>query len=333
MSRIHATIALPFDQYQRYKIIQEAIDLLRDGEAPLTILDVGGWPGTLRRFLPSDRVAVADLQNTEGDSVRADGCRLPFPNRSFDAVVSSDTFEHIPPHSRPQFLGELARVTKGPLLLCAPFDDPQVAQAEEILQQLIVARYGERYHFIEEHRQNGLPDLRGTLSLLHDAGFHTVVLPNGYLYRWIVGISLWFLLQSRFDDPELSARVNAFYNRCFYRQDNLEPSYRKLVVAARGGEAALSHLPDALVAPATHDPAADLMAVQALNLLVQMLGERWSERALQAEAEVARLTQELDTIYTSKTWRIASKGLRVYQLAEAAGRRLDEWRRKAWWSK
>jgi GT2 family glycosyltransferase/SAM-dependent methyltransferase/glycosyltransferase involved in cell wall biosynthesis len=54
------------------------------------------------------------------------------------------------------------------------------------------------------------------------------------------------------------------------------------------------------------------------------------------EAEVARLTQEvarltqerdvlqraLDTIYTSKMWRIASKGLRVYQFAEAAGRRL-----------
>lgn len=40
------------------------------------------------------------------------------------------------------------------------------------------------------------------------------------------------------------------------------------------------------------------------------------------QAEVARLTQELNTIYSSKTWRIAKKGLRVYQLAEAAGRRL-----------
>jgi GT2 family glycosyltransferase/glycosyltransferase involved in cell wall biosynthesis/uncharacterized coiled-coil protein SlyX len=58
------------------------------------------------------------------------------------------------------------------------------------------------------------------------------------------------------------------------------------VVGARGGVAALSRLPDALVAPATHDPAANLMAVQALNLLTQMLGDRWSERALQAEVQL-----------------------------------------------
>jgi hypothetical protein len=234
--------------------------------------------------------------------------------------------EHVPPHERQEFVHELVRVTNTWLLIAAPFDDPQVVRAEEVLQQLIVARYVERNQFIEEHRQNGLPDLSQTLGLLRSAGFDTVVLPNGYLHRWLLAISLFFLLQARFDDAELSARVNAYYNRSFYRDDNREPSYRKLIVAGRGAGEALSRLPGLLVAPGDGDSARDLINFQILNLLVQMLGERWSERCLQAEARLQELEpvpkqlehvqKELDGVLASKTWRIAQVGLRLYKAVE-----------------
>ena len=295
------------------------------------ILDVGGAPGILRQFFPSDQVVIVDL-DPAGSDLCSSGTALPFQVAAFDAVVTTDTLEHVPPDSRKQFVHELVRVTKTWLVIAAPFDDPQVVQAEEILQQLIVARYVERNRFIEEHRQNGLPDLSKTVSLVRSAGFDTVVLPNGYLHRWLLAISLFFLLQARFDDAELSARVNAFYNRSFYRGDNREPSYRKLIVAGRHAGDALSRLPSLLVAPGDADPARDLINFQVLNLLVQMLGERWSERCLLAEAQAQQAeaqaqqaeaqAQQLEGILASKTWRIAQFGLRTYQTVTAPFRAL-----------
>jgi GT2 family glycosyltransferase/uncharacterized coiled-coil protein SlyX len=289
-------LTLPFDQYGRYKLIQQAIDALRAGNTPLTVLDVGGWPGTLARFLPHDRVVVVDLNNVGGVSVRADGCQLPFADGPFDAVVSSDTFEHVPDRARHAFLSEMMRVSRGIVLLGAPFHDPMVVQAEQVLQQLILARYGEHYDFIEEHLANGLPDLDRTLAWLREGEFDPVVLPGGYLYRWLFGISLFFLLQWRFHDQELSARINAFYNRSFYDQDNQEPSYRKLVVATGVGAARPSRLAAELSRPAANDLAADLMTVQTLHLMIQTLGERWSERAGTAEKEISRLIQESERV-------------------------------------
>lgn len=320
-------LRLPFDQYQRYKLIQEVIQVLRASQ-PMRILDVGGAPGIMRPFFPSDEVVIIDLDAT-GCDLCGTGTSLPFDAAAFDAVVTTDTLEHVPPHERQEFVQELARVTNTWLLIAAPFDDPQVVQAEEVLQQLVLARYLEGNRFIEEHRQNGLPDLSQTLGLLRSAGFDTVVLPNGYLHRWLLAISLFFLLQARFDDPELSGRVNAYYNRSFYREDNREPSYRKLIVAGRAADDALSRLPSLLVAPGDDDSARDLINFQVLNLLVQMLGERWSERCLQAEARLQQLHREhegvqgqLEGILASKTWRIAQAGLRVYKAFEAVWQHL-----------
>ncbi|MFQ5354296.1 MAG: hypothetical protein ACE5DR_05055 [Thermodesulfobacteriota bacterium] len=49
-------VKLPFDQYQRYRVIKDAIDAVRTNKGPLKILDVGGSPGTLLDFLPDDDI-------------------------------------------------------------------------------------------------------------------------------------------------------------------------------------------------------------------------------------------------------------------------------------
>jgi len=320
-------LRLPFDQYQRYKLIQEVIEALGT-QRPLRILDVGGSPGIIRQFFPTDHVVVIDL-DVIGSDLCGSGAALPFEDAAFDAVATTDTLEHVSPPTRSDFLRELMRVAKTWLLIAAPFDSAQVVQAEEILQQLIVARYADGDRFIEEHRLHGLPDLPDTVSLVRSAGFDTVVLPNGYLHRWLLAISVFFLLQARFDDAELSARVNAYYNRSFYPEDNREPSYRKLIVAGRGAGNALARLPTLLVAAADDDPATDLINFQVLNLMVQTLGERWSERCLQAEARLHLLAQEheyvqgqLQGILASKSWRIAQLGLKPYKALQATYLRL-----------
>jgi len=43
---------LPFDQYQRYRLVADLFGDRGDGGRPLHVLDVGGGTGLLRRFLP-----------------------------------------------------------------------------------------------------------------------------------------------------------------------------------------------------------------------------------------------------------------------------------------
>lgn len=245
-------LALPFDQYQRYKLIQEVVARL-DPRGEPAILDVGGWPGTLQRFLPEARVVIADMQGHLPNMVRADGAALPFADNRFDLVVSSDTFEHIAPARRARFVGELLRVSRDAIVLGAPFDRPEVRAAEAVFREAVREKYPASYGFIEEHAEYGLPDLDETLGLLRDAGCATVALPNGYLRHWLPMLTLYFMLQWRSPYEPLFARLNAFYNATYYREDNRAPSYRTTIVACRFGAARLASLPNELCAAGERD--------------------------------------------------------------------------------
>lgn len=338
IERSSDVLELPFDQYHRYRIIQETIDLLR-WKKPLRILDVGGSPATLTRFLPQDQVIVADRSDQGGLHVFADGLSLPFRNAEFDVVTSSDVLEHVIPSDRTHFLTELTRVSSEVVILGAPFDDPAVNQAEEVFQELIWARYGKGYHFIEEHRRNGLPPLQETGQFLKDHGFQVTVLFNGYVHRWLVALSTFFLLQWRFHDPKLNARVNAYYNQNFYRADNREPSYRKVLVAARSRDVS-GIRPQ--ICPEPQAPESDkLFHLQILGLLMQLLTEGWSTRALASEeelskeqkavqelvAQVGEKEQEVHRLTTELSARMAEKEHEVHVLSARLASREDELQR------
>jgi hypothetical protein len=61
LQNLEKQLSLPFDQYQRYKIVTEALDVLREDAGPLKILDVGGGEeGIILRFLPEDDMEILD---------------------------------------------------------------------------------------------------------------------------------------------------------------------------------------------------------------------------------------------------------------------------------
>jgi len=150
-------------------------------------------------------------------------------------VVSSDTLEHVPPEEREGFISELVRVSKDCVVLAAPFADANVSAAEQILYDFIKNRLDYAHEFLLEHREHGLPRLERVEGFLKAKGWHFCVIPNGYLYSWLLMMLTSFYVQSLPDFKPLAARINAFYNATFYESDNVSPSYRKAIVISKRG--------------------------------------------------------------------------------------------------
>lgn len=104
------------------------LPLLRDGRAPLRVLDVGVGDGGLLRRLAKDagpsvgfvgvdihpdipRIARERSRDVAGlHLVRADGLRLPFADDAFTAVVCSLTLHHFRDGDARRLLDEMGRV-------------------------------------------------------------------------------------------------------------------------------------------------------------------------------------------------------------------------------
>jgi SAM-dependent methyltransferase len=94
-----------------------------------TILDVGCGDGAItnelaRRWLvtgvDSSRAALAHV---EGDAMLASAEKLPFPDRSFDLVMSSQMLEHLDDATYELAMGELRRVADRYLLISVPYKE------------------------------------------------------------------------------------------------------------------------------------------------------------------------------------------------------------------
>ena len=258
-----ALASLPFDLYQRHKLVQETVERIRDGRPRLSILDVGGSPGYLRAFLPRDQVVVVDREGPAQEVVLiAEALALPFADRAFDVVVSLDTLEHVPRSGRADFVKELGRVTRDALLLTAPFDGSRVSEAESILAGFLRYRLKIDHRFLEEHLEHGLPDRQAISRAISRQVGPVVAIPNGCLDRWLLMMGLSFYLDA---DPNLGVlkrQVSALYNRSYYRSDNAEPAYRYLLAARRAP--ALPLQPEGLVAAAGEGGRLDFTAMAAL---------------------------------------------------------------------
>lgn len=91
------------------------------------ILDVGSWDGgngCLKPIFSKGHYLGLDVQSGPNVDVIGDANNIPFPNNTFDIVVSSSCFEHDPMFWM-SFL-EICRVTKidGYIYICAPSAGP-----------------------------------------------------------------------------------------------------------------------------------------------------------------------------------------------------------------
>ena len=111
-------IDMPFDQFQRYKAVEEVIQIIKaeSGKKHLKILDVGGYYKNsegqdtfpLKEFLSDDEITVLDIMDCQLPRyVKGDAVHMPFNPNTFDVLVSQDVLEHISPEEREKFLDNL----------------------------------------------------------------------------------------------------------------------------------------------------------------------------------------------------------------------------------
>ena len=231
-----------FDRYDRYA---EIAGLVRSALGPghHRVLDVGDTAGYLALFEPELWVVGLDMQLEakrlgSARPLLGDGARLPFPDGTFDAVVSSDVLEHVPAERRPAFLAELVRVSRDLVVVAAPFATVGVAGVEDIVRRYALLANGEPQPQLEEHAAYGLPDVDETHRVLTADGSHGAIVGNGNLYDWLVSMLLRFQLEARPALSPLSEGFDVFHNSAALGTRHAPPFYRHVVVRWR------DHAPD-----------------------------------------------------------------------------------------
>jgi len=162
-----------FDQLQRYSVLREFIDVfyperLGHQGQKIKVLDIGGLSPDrqgrsfwlpVRRILPEGSVVLDVDSCSEQGFVRGEGTRLPFRDGSFDVVAALDVIEHVPAGKRQEFLDEMGRVSRGSIVISAPFRDSKIEETETLLFEQIKSMHGAEHRQLLEHTAFGLPEI------------------------------------------------------------------------------------------------------------------------------------------------------------------------------
>lgn len=285
---------LPFDQYQRYRLVVDLVAPLAAARPGMRALEVGGRTALLRAFLPCARVHLVDVEPSDAPGlVLGDGSRLPFRDASFDLVAACDTLEHVPPERRDAFVRECARVSRGWVVLAGPYASPEVDAAEELLTAFLRDKLAIEHRYLAEHRALGLPDRARTEAVLAERAERVVGVGHGNLGRWQALLTASMYLDSDAALRGLARAYYRFYNAQLNASDHAPPVYRHALVACLAG----SPVPDVAQAlPRESTPARALEPFQDLLTELAAFDRRRAEFGSEAaglRATIADLQADL----------------------------------------
>ncbi len=159
----------PPDMYSRYDVLLEK--LRQDVSQTDSILEIGSGATGLTRYWRREVYGVdvcfdgPDLGYLR--KIQQSGETLPFADREFDWVVSSDVWEHLPGEVRRRVIHQMLRVAKKGVISVAPSGEKSVA-TEEKLAAWLRQRGREMPEWMQEHRQFGLPDREDTVWTIQE---------------------------------------------------------------------------------------------------------------------------------------------------------------------
>jgi hypothetical protein len=228
-------LILPFDQYQRYKIITDIINKYRKGNEKFKILEIGaGLEENLKKFLFYDNIYFLDRYSRskyekKDNYIIGDIAYINLVEK-YDFVISIDTYEHVLPHLRDRYINKLIDLSKISTIIASPFEVFGIKESEILLNEMYKSIHGKEHPWLREHIRYGLPSLSHTLELIRKLKLNYVVIPNGYLARWFEMMSICFLIESKPELSKILKKLFEFYNKNFYVYDNVNPAYRQVII-------------------------------------------------------------------------------------------------------
>jgi len=225
-------MVVPFDQYQRYKNAADLINLIREDNKAFSILEVGANEHkNLEKFLVTDKITYLDIivpeeLKSDPSYIEGDATNMPIETDTFDLVIALDVFEHISPLLRQNFISELMRVSKHGFILAAPFNTTGVENAEIRANKYFETMYGFNYQWLEEHRQNGLPEAGQLIDFLNEKQWPYLHFTHGRVDIWEKMIKIHFLATGRSSLYSYRESIDDYYNTNIYQNDFNGPCYR-----------------------------------------------------------------------------------------------------------
>lgn len=149
-------------QISKYMVIKSILNVLKDYSFS-NFIDIGGaegWTAYIVRKLFNVKIASTDLSESvckiaknifNLEAIACDIHNLPFSDDEFDAVVCSETIEHVTDYKKA--VAELLRITKNVLIITVPHETPEMV-AETIRKKI---PHG-HIHYFDIHTLNYLKE-------------------------------------------------------------------------------------------------------------------------------------------------------------------------------
>jgi hypothetical protein len=155
--------------------------------------------------------------------------RLPFPSQSFDAVISSDVMEHMPPQQRESLIAEALRVARKKAVFCFPCGSLAHAIDRQLLADYRLSNI-EPPVWLLEHMQHPFPDAdlfgslpkewRVTTRVNESLRFHLRIMRMEMKPAWH-----YVFRAAIVSMPGILRRILQFFDS--------EPCYRRIFIATR----------------------------------------------------------------------------------------------------
>jgi len=228
---------MSFDLYTRNKIISLLANLVREGEKPFKILDIGGREGHIKSFFPKDKVFILDMKwpiSYEENYIVGDVLLPPFKEGSFDIVIASELLEHICPKYRLKAISQMLRLSSDFLIITAPFFSKENAFAEQLANEFFKRYTGKPHPFLKEHIEYGLPLAEEVENFLKEKGLKFKLFFSNNVFLWLM-MQLFVFYGYAYQIPQEKMETIYRFYADNYKElaDDISPCYRRIYLISK----------------------------------------------------------------------------------------------------